>query len=406
MPDRAKTQTILITVVASAISSVAFGVSIFAMGLLWLIPSVRPVVPNIPNKVKDKSRRRSAPPILQHHLPQPKPVVVETQPSTSVTHNSPRRVYFLDSQLRPSSQRRYSDLSQLSSTSTTQSDEVSLSSSMPSVQNDPESSPRSSSSTLVFSQADASQESIESKSSSQSHPGSASSSRPSLSLATHFPGNMKKFKEKKRPSSSQSAADSGAESTQSEDVTPSSSKSARRSSLGFTAPWLNKNRRPTVDLTSPVESPTTPKVTLPSESTPINSPSSPSGTILYYFGRSASLNNDRRRRTSAPSARVPPARTQPYAYPYFAAPPTAGGPDQPLPQQAPGRSSTSSYSSEESVVVVDDSKPQSLEDKRTSEERQSANERRQQNAKAQSSLGHGRKPTQQRRAVTEIITAS
>jgi len=176
------------------------------MGILWLIPSVRPAVPNIPVRPKDKGRRRSAPPILQHH--HPKPLVAEIQPSSSsIQQNSPRRVYFLDSQLRP--QRRYSDLSQLS---TTQPDVTPLpSSALLPVLDDPESSPRSSSSTLVLLQADASQESIESDSSSRMPPDSASL-RPSLSLKTHLPHKVKSGWTKKCPSS-QAAGDSGAETT-------------------------------------------------------------------------------------------------------------------------------------------------------------------------------------------------
>jgi len=112
--------------------------------------------------------------------------------------------------------------------------------------------------------------------------------------------------------------------------------------------------------------------------------SSPS-SVIPYFGRTPSL-NDHRRRTSAP-IRVPPPRTQPYAYPYFAAPPVAA-------QQRENMTS-----SEESVDKLQISK-----DGRTVEERRLADERRQQNAKAQSSLGHGRKPPQ-RRAVTDIISA-
>ncbi|KAF5368484.1 hypothetical protein D9758_002160 [Tetrapyrgos nigripes] len=389
MSDERKTQTLFITVIAGAISSVAFGVSIFAMGILWLIPSARPDVPIRP-KLKDKSRRRSAPPIMlysERNMNVPSILENDSASSPSQLQNSPRRVYFLDSQIRPSSQRRYSDMSNFSSL---QAEDTSMT--FLAVQpDDDEISPRSSSSTLVHvietpllssPQLETWQESIEFNSlssSSGSRLGSTSSPRPSLSLTTHLTGKVKSSWSSKKSSSSQTGGDSGGE-TQSDDTTPSGSKPARRGPLGFTPPWLSsKKRAQTIDTASPPPTPPTPtKLSLsPDSDDIITSTSSPS-----YFVRTPSLNG--RRRISAPVR----ARTNPYSFPYFAEPPVGARDGQNTPP-----------SSEESVTK--ENLPV-RKDVRIPEGPRIADERRQQNAEAQASLGHGRR-SPPRRTASEIV---
>jgi hypothetical protein len=191
------------------------------MGLLWLMPSARPASLDLPvrPKLKDKSRRRSAPPILQRSE-RKITSILETDTGSSFpphpSHSSPRRVYFLDSQIHPSNKRRYSELSHLPSQVEDMSTFILLQQDNP----DPEVSPRSSSSTLVHvievplspsPPLETCQESIESDSasSSASHPGSSSPTRSSHSLATHLSGKVKN--RLKKTSHSQSGGDSGVE---------------------------------------------------------------------------------------------------------------------------------------------------------------------------------------------------
>jgi hypothetical protein len=93
-----KSQPLLVTVLAGAISSVGYLQSVFAVGLIWLLPSVKPSIPvqMKPKRKGSKShRRRSAPPVLQNGVYRP---LSPSLPSSS-SQDSPRirHVYFADS---------------------------------------------------------------------------------------------------------------------------------------------------------------------------------------------------------------------------------------------------------------------------------------------------------------------
>lgn len=159
-----KSQPFFVTILAGAISSVGYGVvslsllliinfphptlpqSVFAIGILWLLPSA---VPALPAQVKSKKhkhqRRRSAPPVLPssgiHRPPLSSLISSSSQPSPdSPRPSSTRRVYFADSPTleTPPSRRRTLPLEDLRESSLGSASVVPL-----------DASPRSSSSTLV-----------------------------------------------------------------------------------------------------------------------------------------------------------------------------------------------------------------------------------------------------------------
>ncbi|KAL0581082.1 hypothetical protein V5O48_000976 [Marasmius crinis-equi] len=372
--DRKRSNSLIITVIASAISSVGFGVSLVAIGVLWLFPSAlgepRSSNADDPQRItrpKNKdSRRKSAPPVLTisrmkrrvSTSPKPSSVIVVpviVSPSSEASPSSgSRRVYFLEPQTKPKSSRRYSapavePLSFEPRTSILQIPE--------------DASPRSSSSTLVQVPPtshhtvilDTCEEIVESADSDSS---SKHSTRQSHFLSSAIPSRLK-GRWAKRPSSSGSDTSSYVP-KDSRKLSPSTPiKETRRSSFVINPPWSAITRsRTSVDLLdSPVMTQTSPIEPLQ------KAPTTPE--TLFFRNQKASGSEKTGRRTSMP-------RTQPYAYPYFAEPPTV-----PTEKNFVGR-------------------PEPL-----SQEERGRQEKRGRNAQAQASLGLGPRPPQ-RRAMSAV----
>ncbi|KAJ4464140.1 hypothetical protein C8R41DRAFT_860487 [Lentinula lateritia] len=396
-----KLQPLLVTILASAISSVGYGVSVFAIGITWLLPSVKPAAPIlvIPKSTPRHHRRRSAPPVLQSDLSRPPmPSLISNHSQSSA--DSPRtpltrRVYFVDpaaQQTPPNrSSRRYTappeqwhqNIEPPHGPSGTTSN-VLL-----------DASPRSSSSTLVHEPLpptppsppstsvhilDANPKS-ESTESDTSRPGSSSSSRPSLSISPRFPTKIWSRRSAGRKPLVNHATDSGGEATHSDEPscsarpsTPASRHKRKAASLGFSWP-ISKNKALPDTATTPSSSPKTPVDAPPKQDCPCT-PSS-----ITSFVRSSK----QQRQASAPVR----ARTQPYAYPYFALPPTVTGGQPTTAMSSAAVSNNNTSFGPEGASNVGEA------------ESTITAHRRQQNVVAQESLGIGRRRISQRRAMSE-----
>ncbi|KAJ8084545.1 hypothetical protein PM082_003318 [Marasmius tenuissimus] len=360
--DKKPFSSLIVTVIARAISSVGFG-SIVAIGVLWLFPSAlgEPKSPTADDlqritRQKRELRRKSAPPALSSSRsksyqgsPAANPViivpVVVAPTGDSPPSSSSRRVYFLEPQTKPRSSRRYSAPAE---------EHLAVDCRTPILQIPEDVSPRSSSSTLVQVSStsshhtailDTCEEVIESADSDTSSKRSDSRSKQSRFLLGRFKGRWAR-----RPSTSPETSAAPAE-----DPPPILTKPSRRTSLGISPPWLITKPRTTIDLStpppaSPVEPPSRPQTPTMSEA------------LFSRPSRKVSASEKVNRRSSLPQ------RTQPYAYPYFAEPPSA-----------PGQRSSI------------DSPAEYL----TAEER-GRREVRERNARVQASLGLGQRPPTRR----------
>lgn len=362
---------LFVSVIARAISSVGFGVSVVAIGVLWLFPSAlgetnSPALATleiVARRKEKESRRLSAPPALGGSRPKPrkigvspmtKPVIVVPEvftPGSEVSSissgNSSRRVYFLEPPERPKSSCRAS----------APSAELSpIDSRIPIPQIPEDVSPRSSSSTLVHIPTpshysvtlDPCEETIESANSDSSSKRSSSNTRQASAMSTYLSGRLKGRWARR---SSVVTTESGPETPPpvAEQPVPSA-KHRRRSSLG-NPPWsiTTKPRLP-VDLSLPSPGPCNRL-----------SGSSVSESLFSRTSRKAS-GNDKSRSTT-------PQRTQPYAYPYFAEPP----------------------------IAVLTSKPRTTDNGSLSrQDSDRIREKREKNVQTQAGLGLGRKPPQRR----------
>lgn len=117
-----------------------------------------------------------------------------------------------------------------------------------------------------------------------------------------------------------------------------------------------------------------------------NSPITPAPTFPYFTRRSKTSKAQRRQSTPAHS---PALRTQPYDYPYFAAPPVVILPDD------TGRSRSTSSADAERTPRQSDQRTSELVRGR---------EHKQVNTQAQASLGHGRPVPKQRSASESWVT--
>ncbi|KAL0068600.1 hypothetical protein AAF712_004315 [Marasmius tenuissimus] len=338
-------------------------ISIVAIGVLWLFPSAlgEPKSPTADDlqritRQKRESRRKSAPPALSSSRsksyqgsPAANPViivpVVVAPTGDSPPSSSSRRVYFLEPQTKPRSSRRYSAPAE---------EHLAVDCRTPILQIPEDVSPRSSSSTLVQVSStsshhtailDTCEEVIESADSDTSSKRSDSRSKQSRFLLGRFKGRWAR-----RPSTSPETSAAPAE-----DPPPILTKPSRRTSLGISPPWLITKPRTTIDLStpppaSPVEPPSRPQTPTMSEA------------LFSRPSRKVSASEKANRRSSLPQ------RTQPYAYPYFAEPPSA-----------PGQRSSI------------DSPAEYL----TAEER-GRREVRERNARVQASLGLGQRPPTRR----------
>ncbi|KAJ3812384.1 hypothetical protein F5876DRAFT_64031 [Lentinula aff. lateritia] len=396
-----KLQPLLVTILASAISSVGYGVSVFAIGIIWLLPSVKPAAPVLvmPKSKPRHHRRRSAPPVLQGDLSRPPlPSLISNKSQSSADNpRTPltRRVYFVDSaaqQIPPDrSSRRYTAPPEQWHKSIEPSHgSIGTTSNVPL-----DASPRSSSSTLVHEplpptppsppgtsvhilDANPKSESIESDT---SRPGSSSSSRPSLSISPRFPTKIWSRKSAGRKALANHATDSGGEATHSDEPscsampsTPASRHKRKAASLGFSWP-TSKNKALPDTATTPSSSPKIPIDVPPKQDCPCT-PSS-----ITSFVRSSK----QQRQVSAPLR----ARTQPYAYPYFALPPTVAGGQPTTAMSSAAVSNSNTSSGPEGAPNVGEA------------ESTTTAHRRQQNVVAQESLGIGRRKISQRRAMSE-----
>ncbi|KAF9074889.1 hypothetical protein BDP27DRAFT_1316135 [Rhodocollybia butyracea] len=307
-----KSQPFLVTVLTTAISSVGYGMSIFAIGIIWLLPSIRPVVPAQVAKPKPKSRRRrSAPPVLQQSRPAIIPITTSSSKSSVDSPPLNRRVYFADSptiQADPINLRRH--------TLPTKGDEAF--SPLNAISNVLllDASPPTSSSTLVHNSPPTNlfpiPDANESSGSELSRQSSNASSRPSLSLTPRMPAKIKaSWNRGNKPIGTNNATDSGGEATPSDcSASPSipiSRTKHRRHSLGFGWP-SSKNQASIEPDTSSVTSSPRSSLTIPDVSSKRDRPCTP--TSLFSTTKP-------QRRVSAPVRE----RTQPYAFPYFAMPP-------------------------------------------------------------------------------------
>ncbi|KAF5388482.1 hypothetical protein D9757_004714 [Collybiopsis confluens] len=273
--ERESRPFLLTVIVARTLSCVGYGVSIFAIGIIWLLPAVKPATPALATSKRKPTnyRRRSAPPALN-----PPPSVLGGKPSPRHRH-----VYFADSPTiliapgLPFPKR--TDLFQDSL------DAVSV-----------DASARSSSSTLVATSQcnDPSPKSDPT----ESDRSSCSSRRIS---AKKIPTWNRKTSDKK----SSGNAVPGAEAVHS-DETPTEYRNKDRgriSSLNF--PWTASRTKssPETNMESVSSSSFSLQPTLP-----LRSSTTPDVLAFVYPPQ---------RRVSAPGRE----RTQPYAYPYFALPP-------------------------------------------------------------------------------------
>ncbi|KAJ3988418.1 hypothetical protein F5890DRAFT_463098 [Lentinula detonsa] len=371
-----KPQPLLVTVLASAISSVGYGLSLFAIGLIWLLPSAKPAVPVlVKSRRKPKHhRRRSAPPVLQSNLQRPPlPTLVNTS-SKSSTDSPRRRVYFADTPIvqtpPPPTIRRHTSPPEDLHENCEPLQGIFVHAPLP---------PTLPSTCIPISDTNIKSEAAESDISRPSS-SSSSSSRPSLLVSPRFADKIKAPWIRKpahtKPIDNLGITDSGVEATQSDESscsagpsTPVSKHKRKAASLGFSWP-ISKNKAAPENATALPSSPKTPiDSPLKQDCHPIPSP-------LSSFVRSSK----QQRRVSAPVR----ARTQPYAYPYFALPPTVAG--------------EPSFVAISPVVSSSDNGSLGSEDISSAQEPEVTTNQRRPNAAAQASLGHGHP---QRRALSE-----
>ncbi|KAG7099682.1 hypothetical protein E1B28_001506 [Marasmius oreades] len=368
-----QSSNLIVNVIARAIGSVGFGLSVVAIGVLWLFPSALgdsksttlASLEEVTRRKERETRRRSAPPILGSTRPKPqristeplaKPVIVvpvvvkpNSEVSSIISGNTPRRVYFLEPQTRPKNSRRFSappaepSLTELGVTTPQVPEDV---------------SPRSSSSTLVHVPTpphypvtlDPCDEAIESANSDSSSKRSSSTKR-SSSLSVTLSG---RFKGRWAKRSSVPADPNGSARSSAIVERPAyPEKHRRRSSLG-NHPWSTVTKpRPTIDPSPPI-------------ARHIDDDQKPPQSESLVSPSSRKVSGTGKLRPSTPQ------RTQPYAYPYFAEPPDM----------------VSAY--KPPTVVNDSLSPEDHD-----------HEKRQKNAQAQASLGIGRKPP--RRRVSSVV---
>ncbi|KAE9409086.1 hypothetical protein BT96DRAFT_1012704 [Gymnopus androsaceus JB14] len=375
-----KSQPFFVTILAGAISSVGYGVSVFAIGILWLLPSA---VPALPAQVKSKKhkhqRRRSAPPVLPssgiHRPPLSSLISSSSQPTPdSPRPSSTRRVYFADSPTleTPPSRRRTLPLEDLRESSLGSASVIPL-----------DASPRSSSSTLVHispplpSTLSRIPDVILEPAPETARP---PPSQPLLSMTPRLPSKIKDSWNRKVSGSkpSNQNTDSGGEATQSDEASRSAGPS--NPLRFFMANPKNKgltSNRYDVGVSSP-----RPSLSIPTD-VPSSKPDSPcTSSAISSLVRSTK----QQRRASAPIRE----RTQPYAYPYFATPPIAG-------DQQHTAASAASAASEEPFERSGSTAAKSLDLPRESAD----SERRRLNAAAQASLGLGPRRPQQTRTMSE-----
>ncbi|KAF9270684.1 hypothetical protein L218DRAFT_939559 [Marasmius fiardii PR-910] len=364
--QQSSSSNLFVSVIARAISSVGFGVSLVAIGVLWLFPSALgetnspalTALEDISRRKERESRRISAPPILSGPRLKPRklgtsptaksvivvPVVVtpSSEALTISNGNSSRRVYFLEPQERPRNSRRFSaPLPEPTSTEPRTP--------IPQIPEDV--SPRSSSSTLVHVPTptyysvtlDPCLETIESANSDSSSKCSSTTRQPSRSASL-----TSRFKGRWARQSSGVATDFGPDTPAAvvEQPTPAA-KSGRRSS----PPWsIMTKPRPLVDLSL-------------SPPSPFDCSPKPTALESPFFRTSRKTSGNEKGRPTTPQ------RTQPYDYPYFAEPP----------------------------IAVSACKPRNVDsDSSSSHNPNRLCEKRNKNVQAQASLGLGRKPPQRR----------
>ncbi|KAK0208635.1 hypothetical protein DFS33DRAFT_1271823 [Desarmillaria ectypa] len=366
-------RSLFVTFIAGALSSIGLGVSVAAMWFIWLVPNAKPTVPELMKVTSRKARRRSAPPSLPSSSSRRQASILRShsraalisEPSTPDS-TATRHVSFLDSQIRSGNSRRFS----------VPTEEVKHESdeNLPS---QCDSSPRSSSSTLVSPQVPIKLILALSSGAADSGDGSAesdSSTRRSSLLSPRLPKMRNPLGSKKRPNEERTSLDS-----------IERPKPAGASSLSTS--WQRCRQQTTSNIINsppPSESAARPPFRRFSGSRVVSSPtssasSSPTATSYFSF-----------KTTRKPSNPTPAPRTQPYQYPYFATPPTGAKIYiRALPQSEGG--STSSSSSVDSTAIAMPESTRSIE-------------RTEANAQAQASLGYGRRPTPKRRAASESWT--
>lgn len=163
----------------------------FAIGVLWLLPSITPAAPLQvkPKRKANHNRRRSAPPILQTSIR--RPALPSLLGPTKSPFDSPRtrHVYFADSptvQTPPALSRRYTTPAEDLQNIAESLKEPAVSTNVIPL----DTSPRSSSSTLDHTTQSADYHSAEVSTNIESDRSSCSS-RPSISVTTRFPCKVK-----------------------------------------------------------------------------------------------------------------------------------------------------------------------------------------------------------------------
>ncbi|KAK0465452.1 uncharacterized protein EV420DRAFT_1514427 [Desarmillaria tabescens] len=357
MTTSSPSRSFFVTFIAGALGSIGLGVSVAAIWFIWLVPNAKPAVPELTKAASRKARRRSAPPSLPSSRRQASILrsrsraALISEPSTPDS-TATRHVSFLDSQIRSGNSRRFSVPTEEIKH---ESDE-----NLPS-QSD--SSPRSSSSTLVSPQVPIKLILARSSGVAESGDGSAesdSSTRRSSLLSPRLPKMRNPLGGKKRTNEERTSLDS-----------VERPKPVRASSLSTS--WQRCRQQTASDI---LDTPPPPES---AGRPPFRRFSGSQSTSYFSF-----------KTTRKPSNPTPAPRTQPYQYPYFATPPTGAKIYiRALPQSEGG--STSSSSSVDSTAVAMPESTRSIE-------------RTEANAQAQASLGYGRRPTPKRRAASESWT--
>ncbi|KAG7452225.1 uncharacterized protein BT62DRAFT_290347 [Guyanagaster necrorhizus] len=330
------------------------------------MPDAKAAVPELTKKTSRKARRCSAPPALSSSSSRRQASILRSrsraalilEPSTPDSTPT-RHVSFLESQIRSGNSRRFSAPA---GEVKRESDE-----NLPS---QCDSSPRSSSSTLVSTQILIKPMLALSPSVAENGDGSAesdSSRRSSLRL----PKMRNPFRSKKRTSEERTSLN-----------LIECPKPTRVSNLSTS--WQRCRQQSVsnvVTASPPTESAARPPFRRFSGTRVVSKPAGSSPTANSYFSFKPS------RKSSNPT---PAPRTQPYQYPYFATPPTGAKIYiKALPQSEGG--STSSSSSVDSAAIATPESTRSIE-------------RKEVNAQAQASLGHERRPTPKRRTASESWT--
>ncbi|KAJ7446394.1 hypothetical protein B0H11DRAFT_2084523 [Mycena galericulata] len=331
-------RSLFVTLAAQAMSSVGFSVSIIAWIWLTLVPPPK-IDLTEPILVDKKARRRSAPAALQSRKRDSLSPSANPPSPDALSPISPRtrRVYFVDSPTsslsRPTNQFERTPHDSLLLEKPLHASPTS------------ETSPLSSSSTLVHTYPGIPPQTLETCRESAIESDSSNNCSPRTSLSSSRPS----LPPRNRRNSGTSIIT---------DVSPMASEPAetthrRRSSIGFTPPWSFRRASGSRNPASPATSSTNPTL--------IPAPS--------YFTRKTA------RRVSTP---VP--RTQPYAYPYYAQPPIEdeayAAHLRSLPQFGPEVANPSPSTS----------------DSEEKEKESPLLDRRSRNRKAQAALGLGRQP--------------